>query len=188
MPLEDATRAALLKVARTSIQRRFLGDRAPAEAGVDDPVLTEPRATFVTLKRDAALRGCIGVLEAVRPLLLDVAHNARAAAFQDPRFAPLAPVELADISIEISVLSSPEPLAAATRTELLTALKPGHDGLILQDGTHRATFLPAVWESLPQPRDFLAHLLHKAGLAPDHWSSNLRFFRYATESFADHPS
>jgi hypothetical protein len=185
MPLDVSVRGALLRAARESIGRHFTGDSAVPEAGVDDPVLSEPRATFVTLKLDHRLRGCIGVLEPARPLLLDVVHNARAAAFRDPRFPPLGRAELGPLRIEISVLSPSEPLTAADRGALLRALLPGRDGLILREGRHHATFLPAVWESLPEPAVFLAELLAKAGLAPDHWSDRLRFWRYTTESFGE---
>lgn len=185
MPLKEATRRLLLTVARESIHRELDGGGAPSSPALD-PVLEEPRATFVTLKRAGALRGCIGVLEALRPLLLDVRHNAWAAAFRDPRFKPVEIHEVPEIAIEISVLSPPVPIASATRAALLDALAPGEDGLILQEGPHRATFLPAVWETLPQPADFLDQLLRKAGLTPGYWSGNLRFFRYNTESFGDH--
>ena len=176
MPLEEATRRLLLAAARESIRRELDGSGTPT-VPVSDPVLEEPRATFVTLKRAGALRGCIGVLEALRPLLLDVTHNAWAAAFRDPRFKPVDAAEVPELVIEISVLSAPLPLVAATREALLHTLVPVQDGLILQEGRHRATFLPAVWETLPQPADFFDQLLHKAGLKPGHWSEDLRFFR-----------
>ena len=101
MPLETATRAALLRVARESIRQRFAHDASLPDVGMDDPALQEPGATFVTLMQHQALRGCIGTLEARRPLLQDVAHNAQAAAFHDPRFSPLVPAELATVSIYI---------------------------------------------------------------------------------------
>lgn len=185
MPLEATTRDALLRVARESIRRRFAHDDSLPEAGIQDPALWEPRATFVTLMRQHELRGCIGTLEARRPLLQDVAHNARAAAFHDPRFSPLAPAELTTVSIEISVLSRPEPFPVQDREELLRRLEPGRHGLILQEGARRATFLPAVWDSLPEAGDFLEQLLHKAGLPRHHWSQALRFFVYTTESFSE---
>lgn len=185
MPLEATTRAALLRVARESIRRRFAHDDSLPETGIQDPALQEQRATFVTLMLRHDLRGCIGTLEARRPLLQDVAHNARAAAFHDPRFSPLVPAELTTVSIEISVLSHPEAFPVRDREELLRRLEPGRHGLILQEGTHRATFLPAVWESLPEAEDFLEQLLHKAGLPRHHWSPELRFFVYTTESFSE---
>jgi uncharacterized protein len=154
-------------------------------AGDHDPVLDELRASFVTLMRNHGLRGCIGSLEARRGLLEDVIHNAAAAAFRDPRFPPLRSAELPELEIEISVLSPSAPLPVDDRADLLRRLEPGRHGLILQEGARRATFLPAVWESLPSPEDFLSQLLLKAGLSRDHWSDRLRFFVYTTESFAE---
>ena len=185
MPLESVARDVLLKLARESIRLHLDGDASVPRPKAAVPVLDEVRASFVTLKLDHALRGCIGVLEAVRPLGLDVAHNARAAAFRDPRFQPLGRAEFEPLHIEISVLSPPEPFPATDRAALLAGLRPGIDGLILAEGTRRATFLPAVWESLPRPDDFLVQLLLKAGLPSDHWSDRLRFARYTTESFAE---
>lgn len=185
MPLEPAARDALLKLARESIRRQLAGDPSVPRPEVASAAFDEVRASFVTLKLDEALRGCIGVLEAVRPLSLDVAHNAHAAAFRDPRFPPLGRLELEPLHIEISVLSPPEPFPVLDRADLLASLRPGVDGLILAEGAQRATFLPAVWESLPRPEDFLTQLLLKAGLAPNHWSERLRFARYTTESFAE---
>ncbi|MGE5626027.1 MAG: AmmeMemoRadiSam system protein A [Bacillota bacterium] len=185
MPLEPAARDALLRLARESIHRRLAGDGSLPQPDFATPVMDEPRATFVTLKLDGMLRGCIGTLEAQRPLRLDVAHNARAAAFHDPRFAPLSRLEFEPLHIEISVLSPPRGFHAASREALLAELKPGVDGLILQEGGRRATFLPAVWESLLEPEQFLSQLLLKAGLPAAHWSNTLRFARYTTESFSE---
>ena len=185
MPLDSSIRGALLWTARESIRRRLAGDAALPAPELTAAELDEPRASFVTLKLDGILRGCIGVLEAQRPLRLDVAHNARAAAFHDPRFPPLSSGELDPLHIEISVLSAPSPLPASSRDALLAALRPGRDGLILEEGRYRATFLPAVWESLSKPEDFLDQLLLKAGLPASHWSEGLRFARYTTESFAE---
>ncbi len=145
--------------------------------------LREPRATFVTLKRDGQLRGCIGTLEAIRPLVDDVAHNAYAAAFGDPRFPPLQSAELDGLEIHISVLSPATPMQFDSEQDLLRQLRPGVDGLVLEDGYHRGTFLPAVWESLPEPRAFLQHLKLKAGLPADYWSDTIRVSRYTTETF-----
>lgn len=117
--------------------------------------------------------------------MLDVAENAFASAFRDPRFPPLAHFELADLIIEISVLGPSQPLSFTSEEELLRIIEPGRDGLILEDGTARGTFLPTVWESLPHPRDFLRHLKQKAGLGPDHWSEQIRVRRYRTESFSE---
>ena len=185
MSLEPATQRALLQVARESIQRRLTGNRIEPTPASEDAALGEHRASFVTLKRGHALRGCIGTLQAHRALLQDVIHNARAAAFHDPRFPPLALVELPEVAIEISVLSPSTPLPVRDRADLLARLEPGRHGLILQEGARHATFLPAVWESLREPERFLAELLQKAGLARDHWSGTLRFFTYTTESFGE---
>jgi AmmeMemoRadiSam system protein A len=184
--LDPSERHALLRLARQSIEHGLSTGR---------PISVDPRqyaarlaeqgAAFVTLHRKGTLRGCIGHLEAIQPLVLDVAENAFAAAFRDPRFAPLTEPELADLAIEISVLSPSEPLACASEEELLRMIEPGRDGLILEDGAARGTFLPTVWESLPQPRDFLRHLKRKAGLPPDHWSDQIRVSRYRTESFSE---
>jgi len=115
----------------------------------------------------------------------DVAHNAYAAAFSDPRFPPLAALELEleGLDLHISILSPPEPMQFVSEGDLLNQLRPGEDGLILRAGVRRGTFLPSVWESLPQPQAFLQHLKMKAGLAPDFWSDEVRVERYTTEAF-----
>jgi AmmeMemoRadiSam system protein A len=145
--------------------------------------LQEERATFVTLTIGGALRGCIGMLEACRPLAEDVAENARAAAFDDPRFAPLSREEFARLEIHISVLSPPGEMAFRSEADLLEQIRPGVDGLILQEGGRRGTFLPSVWEELPDRTMFLMHLKMKAGLPGSYWSDTLRVFRYTAEYF-----
>ncbi len=179
-----ADRRALLALAVRSIEHG-LANGAPLRPSPGDyPVpLSAERATFVTLKHSQGLRGCIGVLEAVRPLIEDVAQNAFAAAFEDPRFPRLAAAELTGLEVHLSVLSPAEPLPCGSEVELLAAVRPGIDGLILEDGRRRGTFLPAVWEQLPDPARFLEHLRLKAGLPSGHWSDTLRVFRYTTESF-----
>lgn len=185
MPLNGLTRATLLDAARHSI-RQYLGSgHATFSHRNTDPALRAPRATFVTLKHHGVLRGCIGNLEAKQALLEDVMQNARLAACHDPRFPPLVTVELQDLYIEISVLSDSQPITARNREELLHDLRPGVDGLIVQEGMRRATFLPTVWANLPDAGQFYAELMHKAGLDAAHWSATLRFFRYHTESFSD---
>ena len=182
--LQAQYRQILLKVAADSIAHGLTRGRALEVTPADFPAeLQAPRASFVTLTLDDALRGCIGTLDARRPLARDVADNAYAAAFRDPRFAPLRPSEWERLHIHISVLSPPEPLNFSSEDELLAQLMPGIDGLILEEGVHHGTFLPSVWESLPDPRDFVIHLKRKAGLAPDYWSPTLRAKRYTTESF-----
>jgi AmmeMemoRadiSam system protein A len=172
---------SLCAIARRSIEHG-LRARAPLELEASEypPPGCDPGASFVTLRLAGELRGCTGSLEAMRPLVCDVAHNAFRSAFHDPRFQPLRPPELPGLEIHVAVLSALEPLPAATEEALLAALRPGVDGLVLRDGPHTATFLPAVWESLPQPRVFLEHLRRKAGLPRDHWSPTLRFERYTT--------
>ena len=174
----------LLEIARASI-RHGLDSGRPLTvdpAGYESP-LGEPAATFVTLNLNGGLRGCIGQLEARRPLVTDVAENAFSAAFRDPRFPPLAEPEWPALDIHISILTPAQAIAASCEEELLDALQPGLDGLIIEEGRRRATFLPSVWESLPDRREFLRQLRLKAGLAPDHWSSGFRAYRYRTFSF-----
>jgi uncharacterized protein len=149
----------------------------------DDPWLEELAATFVTLKKDGALRGCIGSLEARRPLGVDVADNARAAAFRDPRFPPVEPVELFELEIEISVLSPREVMPVRTEEEALSHLRPGIDGVVLEFGGNKATFLPQVWEGLPEPEVFLSELRRKAQLPPRFWHPQMRISRYTVEKY-----
>jgi len=174
-----ASDAALLEVAWSSIHHG-LRHGVPLEVRPwqFEASLQELRASFVTLRIGEQLRGCTGTLEASRPLVVDVAHNAFGSAFRDSRFAPLTNEEFPDLDLHISVLDSPERLAVASEEELLRALRPGKDGLVLEEGVQRATFLPAVWEQLPAPREFLRHLKEKAGFPSDYWSPTLRLFRY----------
>lgn len=160
------------------------GQRPEVRVDTFAPCLQTLRASFVTLKRDGRLRGCIGSLEAHRPLAADIAWNAWSAAFADPRFPKLEAAELPGLQLGISVLSPPHPLHAGSEAELKAQLRPGIDGLILAEGQRRATFLPQVWEDLEDADSFLAHLKRKAGLPPDHWSDTIRFSRYTAESFA----
>jgi AmmeMemoRadiSam system protein B/AmmeMemoRadiSam system protein A len=141
------------------------------------------RASFVTLEKSGQLRGCIGSLRAHRPLIADVAANADASAFRDQRFKAVKDEEFAEITIKISVLSEPQEISFASEADLLAQIQPGRDGLILQDGEKRGTFLPQVWEQLPQISQFWEHLKVKAGLPKDHWSDQLRVYRYSTETF-----
>jgi len=147
------------------------------------PELQTNRATFVTLHRNKELRGCIGILKPVRPLAEDVAYNAWAAAFSDSRFMPLTPNELDGLDIHISILGTPEDIDFSSENDLLQQIRPGTDGLILEDGLNRGTFLPSVWESLTDSRAFLNHLKQKAGLPANHWSDSIRVQRYTVEEF-----
>jgi AmmeMemoRadiSam system protein A len=147
--------------------------------------LAELRATFVTLKKNGALRGCIGSLEARFPLATDVARNAYWAAFRDPRFRAVEESELDELQIEISLLTAPEPVFHGSEADLIRQLRPGVDGPILQEGSRRGTFLPSVWASLPVPEEFIRQLKIKAGFPPDHWSEAMEVFRYRTERLTD---
>jgi AmmeMemoRadiSam system protein A len=178
----EAERAALLGLARASIEAGLRDALLQVRAEEHAPRLREARASFVTLHRNGRLRGCIGTLEARRALAVEVSAMAHAAAFRDPRFPPLAAQEFAEIDIHISVLSPPEPFAADSERDLLQRLRPGIDGLILREGSRSATFLPSVWEQLPEPAQFLRRLKLKAGLPADHWSAQLAFERYTAES------
>ncbi len=182
MSLNESERSILLKLARDSIGHGLQTGK-PLKVKLSDypSELTVDRACFVTLERQGQLRGCIGMLEAVRPLVEDVAENAFAAAFRDPRFPPLSEDELADLDLHISILSPSEPIDFKSEQDLLSKIRPGIDGLILQDGYHRGTFLPSVWEQLPDPKQFLLHLKQKAGLPPNYWSDNIKISRYTTE-------
>lgn len=181
-PLDARERALLAGLARRSLEDAFAGRATEIAVEALPRRLREPGASFVTLERGGELRGCIGSVEARRPLAEDVVDNARAAAFDDPRFPPLERRELAAIEVHLSVLTPSEPLPAADEAELLGALVPGEDGLILQENARRATFLPAVWRNLPEPGDFVRQLKRKAGLAPDHWSPTISFRRYRVET------
>ncbi len=165
---------ALLTIARSAIAARLELPRAGEPRA---PALLEPAATFVTLRRDGELRGCIGTLEPVRPLGVDVRENAVAAAFRDPRFPPLAVAEFEATSIEVSLLSAAERVVFDDEEDLLARLRPGIDGVILEFAGRRATFLPQVWEALADPREFVAALKRKAG-----WPAG--FLEPAHERFA----
>ncbi len=172
----------LLLLARQAIASEF----DEADAVLPHPAwLNQPGATFVTLTRAGELRGCIGSLEAQQALIDDVQSNARAAAFKDPRFPPLASNELPDIHIEVSLLSPAQPMHFSSEADALAQLRPGRDGVILEHGWHRATFLPQVWQQLPEPRQFMANLKRKAGLAADFWADDLRLYRYQVEKFKE---
>jgi len=176
----------LLRLARSAISEK-LGMSLDGYLPLDAPWLNEKAASFVTLKKNSQLRGCIGSLEAYRPLLQDVTANAVAAAFHDPRFPPLAPEELEKIRIEVSVLGPLEPVRALDEDDFIVQLKPGIDGVVLEYGPHRATFLPQVWEQLPDPRSFLAHLKIKAGLPADFWHRDMLLYKYKVEKYKEEP-
>lgn len=136
------------------------------------PVFKAKRGVFVTLKKKGQLRGCIGTLTASEPLIDGIRHQAENAAFADSRFSRLEAAELAEIEIEISILSEPSPLAFSGPEDLVAKLRPHIDGVILSYGRHQATFLPQVWDQLPNPEDFLSHLAMKAGLLRESWRND----------------
>ncbi len=184
--LNNAERRTLLHLARATIDAGVSGRAKPKILLNEYPAtLRARRAVFVTLTLNGQLRGCIGTLQAEQPLVQAVVDAAWNAAFNDPRFNPLSASELDQIEIEISILSPPEPLPATSRQALLSALKPGIDGLIIEDGSHRATFLPQVWQQLPDAESFLCHLLAKAGLPTNYWSDSLRCYRYYATGFCE---
>ncbi len=178
----EEERKILLDWAKASIEYGLeTGKPISPDLSLFPEKFSELRATFVTLEKHKQLRGCIGTLEAIRPLLEDVTQNAFAAAFNDPRFPPLQRNELDDLAIHISILSPAEPMTFNSEQDLIAQLRPGIDGLILEDRGRRGTFLPSVWESLPNPEDFLAQLKLKAGLPETYWSDTIRVYRYTTE-------
>ena len=165
---------ALLQLARKTLMEHFGGkmdaeDEARIQSQLKAPQLQMPCGTFVTLKIDGQLRGCIGTLEGCEPLVESVRKQAINAGFNDPRFAPLTPAELERIAIEVSILTPPQPLHYTGADDLIARLRPRVDGVILRKGFRSATFLPQVWDQLPRPEDFLSHLCLKAGLDSKAW-------------------
>ena len=173
---------AVITIARSAIAERL---ELPRAGEPDGAFLAQPAATFVTLHAHGELRGCIGSLEPVRPLRIDVRENAIAAAFRDPRFPPLAAREFDATSVEVSLLSPPERILVADEEDLVRRLRPGIDGLILEHDGRRATYLPQVWDAIPEPRDFLVALKRKAGWADDFWSPRMNVFRYGATKWTE---
>ena len=174
--------STLLTLARSEIGSK-LGQERSSLAQAD--WLDEPGACFVTLTRQGELRGCIGTLEAHRPLGVDVRENAVAAAFRDPRFTPLTLVEFDDIRVEVSLLSPTEVLVVASEEHALASLRPGVDGVVFEYRHYRSTFLPQVWEQLPEPAEFMAYLKRKAGLSTDFWAEDVRLSRYTVSKWKE---
>jgi hypothetical protein len=172
----------LPSLARAAIASRF---GLSLDSRTETPLLYEHGACFVTLVQTGQLRGCIGSLQAYRPLLDDVKENAIAAAFRDPRFKPLAASEYNEICIEVSLLSPLKAMTISNEEDALTQFQPGVDGVVLHCGDKRGTFLPQVWESLPEPRRFLEELKRKAGLPGDFWSDEVCLFRYHVEKWSE---
>jgi AmmeMemoRadiSam system protein A len=178
-----------LPQARETFGQAPAGERTTEENNFQSletaPWLSECGACFVTLTQHGELRGCIGSLQAHRPLLEDVKSNAVSAALHDPRFMPLSAAELDITNIEVSVLSPPQAMVFRDEADALAQLRPHVDGVIFQCAPYRSTFLPQVWEQLPQPREFMAHLKHKAGLPAVFWSPEVKLSRYTVEKWKE---
>lgn len=183
---EAEDRVALLKLARSSIDEALHGNTLELDPNDYPAHLMFPGAAFVSLHKHGNLRGCIGSLAAHQALALDVMHNSVKAAFDDPRFPPLTLEELPELDIEISVLTKPELLRCSDEADCLQQLRPGIDGLVIQSGARRATFLPLVWRSLSDPEVFLKHLKQKAGLPVETWPADMQVWRYEAICFSEH--
>ncbi len=175
----DLAKAAILHALKTGGPLKKLPADLP-------PELSETGASFVTLHKKGDLRGCIGSPTAWRPLAVDILENAFSAAFRDPRFRPLNPEEWEDVALSVSILTPPKPMQFRDQADLLAQLRPGIDGLIIEDGSKRALFLPAVWSQLPKPEIFLAQLKRKAGMAIDHWSASFTAQRFEAVEIENH--
>lgn len=179
----------MIQLAKAAIIHRLLPEEEKAGPDLSDPPplwLKEKRGVFVTLQKNGALRGCIGTLEPEKTLLENVQENACHAAFEDTRFSPVTLEELEDIQIEVSLLSVPEKLDYSDAQDLLARVVPFQDGVIVQKGYHRATFLPQVWEQLPDPESFLTQLCLKARLDAHAWQAgDLTVFTYQVQSFTE---
>ena len=180
--MDDNLGRALLVRARNAIAGEF-GIKPLPEA--DDPALAQPGAVFVTLTQHGELRGCIGSLEAHRTLDADVRSNAKAAAFGDPRFMPLSEDELARTRVEVSLLTPASPIEFTDQDDAIRQLRPSMDGVILEWHGRRGTFLPQVWESLPERRSFFTHLKQKAGLPADFWAPDVKLYRYEVRKWKE---
>ncbi|PYF09682.1 hypothetical protein C8J30_10752 [Rhodobacter viridis] len=179
-------RATLLRSARQALEIRLRSGKPPAIAAASfAPALQGLGASFVTLTQAGRLRGCIGSLLAHRPLMEDVIENAQKAGLSDPRFAPVTAADLPGLQIKIAVLTRAAPLTFGSEAEALAAITPGRDGLIFSSRGQRGTFLPMVWDALPDPGEFLRALKRKAGFAPDYWAEDVQISRYRAESFRE---
>jgi AmmeMemoRadiSam system protein A len=176
----------LLRLARSSIEHGLVhGQPLPIDLAALPESFADPGATFTTLRLEGELRGCCGTLEAKEPLATNVARSAFRAAFHDPRFAPVSEDECEALELEVSVLTAMEPVCFADEAGLLECLTPHEDGLVIIADGRRATFLPKVWESLPDPQQFVAALKAKCGLPADYWSERVKFLRYGTTTYAE---
>jgi AmmeMemoRadiSam system protein A len=183
VPLREEDRRTMLQLAVGAVRDRLheCPVSLPDPASWTEP-LRQVRATFVTWRRHGELRGCCGTVRPREPLARDVVRSALSAAFSDPRFSPVDPREFPEFDLHISLLSRPAALAILTEADLVAAVRPGIDGLILSDESHQGVYLPSVWEQVATPREFVRRLKQKAGFAPDHWSPWLRVERFTAES------
>jgi AmmeMemoRadiSam system protein A len=177
--LLDIARAALL-AATSGVDPYPKAESESSELKNYPPALRQEAACFVTLSIEGQLRGCIGSLQAHQALVYEVRQNTASSALRDPRFAPVSAADVDRITIEISILSQPKAMQFSSESDLLKQIIPFEDGLVLEEGRHRATFLPLVWEKLPNKADFLTELKSKAGLPRDYWSNRLSVSRYKT--------
>lgn len=186
IPLAPTDEQTLLQEARAAIRASAFQQEYRGELPVHySAALQQPGAAFVTLLMGGDLRGCIGSLQVHQPLIKDVIHNAQSAAMRDPRFLPLIPDEVDKVHIEISVLGPLSPIHFTDEADLLRQIEPFKDGLVLEDGLYRGTFLPLVWEQLPDKLQFWQYLKRKAGLPADYWSKSLSVQRYHTYAFEE---
>lgn len=184
--MRDEQGKMLLQIARSSIARALqVGDFETDRVDKTAEWLCVPGATFITLTQHDRLRGCIGSLQTHQTLFENVCGNAVSAALHDNRFPPVTAEEFNSISIEVSLLSALQPLTTSSEADALAQLRPGIDGVMFECGVYRSTFLPQVWESLPKPRDFLAHLKLKAGLYADFWSDAVQLSRYTVQKWRE---
>jgi AmmeMemoRadiSam system protein A len=184
-PLTAADREAMLTLARDTIGHALATGARRLPDPDDLPTrLRQPGATFVTLRRDGMLLGCIGALEPYQAVGVDVAEHALAAAFDDPRVPPIEAEDFVAMTIEVSVLGALQELAVHDHQQLTESLRVGKDGLLVVAPGHRATFLPSVWESVSDVDEFLAMLWRKAGLWPREWPKGIRVFHYEVDEFA----
>lgn len=182
--LGSSDQRQLLEIAREAVRRGLDGqpDWVPARETLDDALLV-PAASFVTLRRDGTLLGCIGSLEPRRALADDVAANASAAAFADPRLPAVTQDDMDHLDVHVSVLGPLEPVGVSCLQELMATIRPGVDGVLVISGRRRGTFLPSVWESVSDSDEFFRLLWQKAGLRGGAWPRSLRAFRYQTADF-----
>ena len=185
--LSEEEGKSLLEAARKAIENQLYGRKKANDSDADFPAkFHERRGTFVTLTIHGNLRGCIGHIVPQESLIEGIRVNAINAAFRDPRFRPVSRKEWENVNIEVSILSEPKALSYTDSNDLLRKLRPGTDGLILKKGYCQATFLPQVWEQLPEKQDFLSHLCLKAGLDGDAWKEgDLEVSTYRVQAFEE---